>query len=116
MRIKEQLANNIADAFMAEMNPDRWDGRSETPPETVNTKTWEDTNIIKVGDHDAHVEIVIITDRNITYNHKPCLHVDLVINTESVKSAQTSTLTSTAIVAKMIQYVCNEYSPDSNKT
>ena len=112
--ITEQLATKIAEDFMTTMNPDRWDGRKEKP-DSVNTATYEDENKIKVNDQDCHIEIVIITDTETTWNHKPCLYVDLVVGSDSVEMAQSSTLSSTAIIAKMIMYVCNSSTYSKNK-
>ncbi len=106
--ITEQLADSIAKDFMQTMNPDRWNGLTEQP-DSVNTATYEDDNIININNIKCHIEIVIVTDTEATWNHKPSVYVDLVTETnDSVAMTECSTMSSTAMISKMIQYVCNK--------
>ena len=102
--ITEQLAMKIADEFMDTMNPDRWNGYKAEMPSSVNTATYEDTNVIKIKNIECHIEIVI----KMADNKKPVLYVDLVTNSDqqSIAMCHTETLSSSHIISLMIQHVC----------
>ena len=108
--INEKLADEIAINFMTKMNPDGWNGVHEQP-DTVDTSEYIDDNKITINKSEYNLKIQIDTDTNNTYSNRPNLKVVLVSDDDEEQTGHylTTTLSSTALLSKMIQRLCNDF-------
>ena len=114
-RLTRQQAEDIAKAYLRDMNPSFWNGKGK-PPKSVNTATWEDETQFDFGNgYIGHIEIVTITDRKAMWNNKPNIYVDMVIGSESVAMEQSTMIHSSDAIMVLIMSVYNQTQKRFNK-
>lgn len=115
----ELLAEQIAKNALDDINAIRWNGNGAIPAE-LKTKTYKDTNEIKIQDNKYHYEITLDLQQDTdteSNKDKPCLFVALVEDNtkEILNRCKTYTLTSSHIVAIMLLSLYKEYGKVTKK-